>query len=193
MLFIPFLSYVVVSTFTPGPNNIMAMSNASQLGLKKTIPFIYGVSAGFFCIIIFSCYFNMALYEFIPNIKLGMNIFGSLYMLYLAIKIFRSNFQRKDESTYNNNSFWSGLLLQFINPKVILYGLTVVSTFITPYHYSNFRLIAYSVFLATVGFAGTFCWALFGSLFQQFLFKYEMTFNIVMSLLLVYSAISIFI
>jgi hypothetical protein len=35
--FAAFLSYVLVTTFTPGPNNIMSMSNASRYGFKKSI------------------------------------------------------------------------------------------------------------------------------------------------------------
>jgi cysteine/O-acetylserine efflux protein len=192
MSFIPFLSYVIVTTFTPGPNNIMAMSNASRMGLRRSVPFILGVGAGFLVIMLLSSYFNLVLYHFIPRIKVGMNILGCLYMLYLAVKVVRSNSQRRNDSASNNNSFFSGLLLQFINPKVILYGITVISTFITPYHYSNFTLVAYSVFLAFVGFVGTFSWALCGSLFQSFLLKYQKAFNIVMALLLVYSALSVF-
>jgi threonine/homoserine/homoserine lactone efflux protein len=29
------LSYVLVSTFTPGPNNIMSMTNGTNFGYKK--------------------------------------------------------------------------------------------------------------------------------------------------------------
>ncbi|HWJ02835.1 MAG TPA: lysine transporter LysE, partial [Verrucomicrobiae bacterium] len=34
--FAAFLSYVLVTSFTPGPNNIMSMSNASRYGFKKS-------------------------------------------------------------------------------------------------------------------------------------------------------------
>ncbi|MDD4708424.1 MAG: lysine transporter LysE, partial [Firmicutes bacterium] len=32
--FTAFISYVLVTTFTPGPNTIMSMSNASRYGFK---------------------------------------------------------------------------------------------------------------------------------------------------------------
>jgi threonine/homoserine/homoserine lactone efflux protein len=81
--------------------------------------------------------------------------------------------------------------MQFFNPKVILYGITVIATFIIPYYKSDFSLILFSLFLAFIGFVATLCWALFGALFQNFLTKYSKQFNIVMGLLLVYCAISI--
>lgn len=41
--FAAFISYALITTFTPGPNNIMSMSNASRYGFKKSIMFNVGV------------------------------------------------------------------------------------------------------------------------------------------------------
>lgn len=86
------------------------------------------------------------------------------------------------------NSFLSGMLLQFVNVKVILYGITALSSFVLPY-YQSFQTSAIAVFyLAFVGFAGTCCWALFGAVFERFFTKYNKTLNAIMALLLVYCA-----
>ncbi|MCP3764807.1 LysE family transporter [Domibacillus sp. A3M-37] len=187
-----FLLYVFVTTFTPGPNNIMAMLSANKYGFKKTIKFCLGVGTGFFVVMILCSYFNLLLKNTIPKIEFGMTIFGSIYMLYLAIKIIFSKEDNKENDHKNNNGFYTGMLLQFINPKVILYGITAISTFVIPFYSTNISLILYSLFLAFVGFAGTVCWSLFGSLFQKFLTRYKSHFNVVMALLLLYSAVSIF-
>ena len=42
-----FLSYAVVTAATPGPNNIMSMSNASRLGFRRSFPFNLGIWLGF--------------------------------------------------------------------------------------------------------------------------------------------------
>ncbi|MDM5154572.1 LysE family transporter [Bacillus sp. DX1.1] len=191
MPLLSFLLYVFVTSFTPGPNNIMAMLLANKYGLKKTIRFCFGVGAGFFVIMLLSSYFNLLLKNFIPKIEFIMTILGAIYMLYLAIKIITSKNNDKDNDGDKNNSFLTGMFLQFINPKGILYGITAISTFILPYHTSNFVLIFYSLFLAFVGFMSTFCWSVFGSIFQNFLSKYRSQFNVIMALLLIYSAVSI--
>jgi threonine/homoserine/homoserine lactone efflux protein len=191
MPILSFLLYVFVTSFTPGPNNIMAMLFANKYGLKKTIRFCLGVGAGFFVIMLLCSYFNLLLENFIPQIEFIMTILGAIYMLYLAIKIITSKNNDKDNDGDKNNSFLTGMLLQFINPKGILYGITAISTFILPYHTSNFSLLFYSLFLAFVGFMSTLCWSVFGSIFQTFLSKYRSQFNVIMALLLVYSAISI--
>lgn len=188
-----FLSYVFVTTFTPGPNNIMSMTNANQYGYKKTVKFNLGVFAGFVIIMLLCSYFDLILFNILPKIKLYTEILGALYMAYLAYKIIKSSDHTDDHDENQSNSFLSGLVLQFFNSKVILYGITVISSFIIPYYKSHLALIFFSLFLAFIGFAATSCWAIFGVLFQKFLSKYKKPFNIIMGLLLLYSAVSIFI
>jgi cysteine/O-acetylserine efflux protein len=186
-----FLSYVFVTTFTPGPNNIMAMTNGNRFGFKKAFKFVLGVGAGFAIIMLLCSYLNLLLFNLMPSISILMNVLGSAYMIYLAIKILKGNSNAKDSSSDNMNTFLTGMTMQFINPKVILYGITVTSGFIIPYYKSNIALFLFSIFLAFVGFLATSCWALFGALFQKFLSQYRKPFNILMASLLAYSAISI--
>ncbi|WP_326910234.1 LysE family transporter [Sedimentibacter sp. MB31-C6] len=189
-----FLSYVIVTTFTPGPNNIMSMSNSSRYGFKKSIFFNIGVFFGFFIIINLCNIFSMTLINLIPTIKPIMTFIGATYILWLAWKTFKSKPINDNNGTIKNhtNTFIYGLLLQFANPKVILYAITTVSTFIVPYYSSIFILLLFALFLSTMSFISTCCWALFGSIFQSFLAENVKIINIIMSLLLVYCAISLF-
>ncbi|MEK3854081.1 LysE family transporter [Cytobacillus sp. FSL H8-0458] len=191
MSLLSFFLYVFVTSFTPGPNNIMAMVFANRFGLRNTIRFCLGVSAGFFVIMILCSYFNLLLHQYIPRVELIMTIIGVIYMLFLAFKIMTSKSDDPNHNDGKHNGFVIGMLLQFINPKGILYGVTVISTFILPYHTSHTSLIFFSVLLAFVGFLSTFCWSVFGSIFQSFLAKYRNQFNVIMALLLVYSAGSV--
>lgn len=191
--FTAFLSYVLVTTFTPGPNNIMSMSNASRYGFKKSIFFNVGIFFGFFIIIALCSIFSVTLYRLIPSIKPIMTCIGAVYILWLAWKTYKSKSHSEGDSVKNTNTLLSGFLLQFVNPKVILYGITTVSTFIVPFYRSVYILASFSAILAFVGFVATCCWSLFGSLFQKFLKENNKIINIIMALLLVYCAVSLFI
>ncbi|MCM3590964.1 LysE family transporter [Brevibacillus borstelensis] len=190
MPFFSLLLYAFVSSFTPGPNNIMAMVFANKYGFKKTLRFCFGVGSGFFIIMLLCSYFDLLLKSFIPKMEWIMTVLGAIYMVYLAIKLIISK-QHENDNNGDQNSFITGMLLQFVNPKAILYGITIVSTFILPYHTSNLSLIGYSFFLAVIGFMGTISWSVFGSVFQRLLSKYRNQFQVVMALLLVFTAISI--
>ncbi|KOP68035.1 lysine transporter LysE [Bacillus sp. FJAT-18019] len=193
MFIIPLLTYAIVSSFTPGPNNIISMTNARSQGVRKTMRFIGGVAAGCMVIMLLWSYFNLVLNPFIPKINFMMNILGSLYMIYLAIKIMRSKPQDADRRDAGLCTFSFGFIFQFMNPKVILYGITAISSFVMPISTSHIQLLFYSLGLTIIGICANMTWALFGSLFKNWLSRYERPFNLVMGLLLIYSAVSIFV
>lgn len=186
-----FLLFVIISSFTPGPNNIMAMAFANKYGLKKTVSFCLGVGVGFFTITLLCSVFNIVLTSVMPKIEFPLTLLGVGYMLYLAYKILTSK-EGNDSTAKEHKSFFViAILLQFVNPKGILFGITVVTTFILPYYDSYLNYLLFSLFLGMVGVISTFSWSLFGSVFQSLLSQYRQPFNIVMAGLLVYSALSI--
>ncbi len=79
----------------------------------------------------------------------------------------------KENDTGMGNVFLTGLILQFINPKGVLMGVTVTATFIVPYSTSYLHYLSFSLLLGTVGFISTFSWNLLGSLFQKLLVRYD--------------------
>ncbi|MDM5239244.1 lysine transporter LysE [Bacillus cereus] len=186
-----FLLFVFISSFTPGPNNFLAMTYANQHGLKRSIQFCFGVAFGFFILTFLCSFFNIVLINILPIIELPLKILGVAYMLYLAFKILTSKGSTNSTKKNDNNLFTVGISLQFVNPKGILFGLTVVSTFILPYYQSYLSYVLFSLFLGIVGLMSTFSWSLFGSMFQKILLKHNQLFNIIMAILLVFSAISI--
>ncbi|WP_028778819.1 LysE family transporter [Shimazuella kribbensis] len=188
-----FLLYVIVTSFTPGPNNIMGMIFGNKYGIKKSIRFCLGVGTGYFFVMLACCYLNLFLQDIMPNVQFVLTILGGLYMLYLAYKIITSKATEEDKDRKQDRIYFTAILLQFINPKGILSGITVVTTFILPYYHSHLSLIFFAALIALFGFLATLSWSLFGSVFQTFLAKYRTPFNIVMALSLVLISIRIFI
>jgi len=186
----PFLAYVLLTTFTPGPNNIMAMSVAMRYGYNRTLRFLTGIFAGF-CIVMLACGFsNVILVRLIPQIKPWLNILGALYMVYLAVHILLSKPAADNSNENSSNSFQAGLNMQFLNLKVILYGVTVYSTFIVQIYQSPLVIALFAILLAFVGFLATSSWAISGNIFRGLFIKYNQTLNLLMSGLLIYTAIS---
>ena len=190
MNYTAFLSYIFLTAFTPGPNNITAMSNASKYGFKKGFRFNVGVLFGFLIVMSICAIFTSVLYEFIPQIKPVMLCVGAAYILWLAWTIWRDNPHDAKKRVIQTNSIVSGMVLQFVNVKVILYGITAISTFILPYYKGFGAVFPFVILLSIVGFAGNCCWALFGTIFEIFFSKHGKAMNLLMALLLVYCAVS---
>ena len=77
-----------------------------------------------------------------------------------------------------------------MNVKVILYGITSLSSFVLPHYDSAGMLVLFCVILSVTGFLCTLLWALFGAVFEKFFKKYSKVVNAVMALLLVYCAVT---
>ena len=189
MNLIAFGMYVIVTTFTPGPNNLMAMSNGLHTGFRRTIRFLIGVFAGFIVVMSVCAIANFAFMKLIPSVHMWLNWFGAAYMIYLAIHIMRSKPHQEQENEALN-TFQAGFLMQLINPKLILYGVTVFSNFIIPFYQTPSPLIIFSLFLSVVGLIATSCWAYFGVIFRTFFVKYDRLINLALGLLLIYTAIA---
>ncbi len=181
--------YVFVTTFTPGPNNVMAMTNSVRFGYRKTLGFLGGILTGFLLIMLLSGLLNVILVNLLPQMKVGLTVLGAIYMLYLAGHILFSKYEEGKDSE-SVTSFKAGFTLQFLNLKVILYGITVYSLFVVPAFPDALRASLFAPVLAGIGFIATSCWALGGYLFRDWLRRYSLGFNLVMAGLLIYSAIT---
>ena len=111
-------------TATPGPTNIMILSTVHNYGVKRALQFSFGSAFAFFLLLTLSVIFNSVLMTYLPKIVIVLQIVGAIYMLYLAYGIFRISADSKEQESFS--SFKSGFLLQFINPKSVLFALTVV-------------------------------------------------------------------
>ncbi len=188
--FYPFLAYVILTTFTPGPNNIMAMSNAVHAGYKRTLGFLTGIFIGFVIVMLLCGLLNVLLVNLLPQVKSWLNILGAAYMVYLAIHILLSKSPGDNSNHNSSNSFLAGLNMQFLNLKVILYGVTVYSTFIVQAYQNPIVIALFAPILAFVGFIATSAWAISGDMFRTLFLKYNTALNLVMSGLLIYTAIA---
>ena len=149
-----FLTYAVITAATPGPNNIMSMSNAGRLGFRRALPFNLGIWVGFTIVMVLCTLFCTALSALIPAIRLPMLVLGAAYMLYLAWGTFRSSDVIQED--HSREGFLSGLLLQFINPKIYLYCIMSMEAYILPYYGGQpVILFLFALLLAFIGFAFT--------------------------------------
>ena len=186
-----FLTYAFITAATPGPNNIMSMSNGSRLGFKGALPFNFGILAGFSAVMLLCTAFCTTLTNLIPAVKTPMLIAGAAYMLHLAWGTYRSSGVIEENNSYSG--FYAGMLLQFINPKIYIYGIMSMQAYILPFYAGEpLTLALFALLLAFIGFAFTLCWSAFGSAFRLIFSHHTKTVNTIMALLLVYCAASLF-
>lgn len=133
------------------------------------------------------------LFEFLPKIEPAMRYIGAGYILFLAWTVLRdSGAKKKGEKNFlRPDSVANGLIMQCVNVKVILYGITAFSTFILPFYEGITAITLFVLLLSGVGFAGTVSWAIFGSVFQKLFLERRQLINAILALALVYCALSL--
>ncbi len=189
---IPLISFVIITTFSPGPNNISSASMGITYGYKKTINFLLGVASGFFVVMISCAYLSSTILAVIPTSEKYLRWLGAIYIIWLAIGILRSNNSFQD-TKQPPKAFTKGFILQLFNPKVVVYGLTLFSTFLASISNQIDSLAIFATAFALTAFAATSTWALCGAIIKNKLRNESFRKNINMFLfcLLVYTAIDL--
>ncbi|NGM83837.1 LysE family transporter [Paenibacillus sp. 7124] len=186
-----FLLYCIIITITPGPTNIVILSTVHNFGTKKAMEYTYGATIAFGLLLVISAMVNTMLITVMPKILIVMQIIGSFYMFYLAYQIYKMDTSKP--TVNQTGTFMSGFLMQFLNPKVVLFTMTVIPSFILPY-YTAMPAVTISVITITlIGFLAFITWVLFGTIFKVVLQKHTRAVNVMMALFLAYAAVMIWI
>ena len=184
----------IVAAYTPGPNNVIASYSGFNFGIKKTLPHIFGVALGFTFLIFLLTIGLVNVFKIFPIIQVSLKYLGSIFLVYLAYKIY---FSKIDSGKKNENpvKFIETFLFQFLNPKGVLIGIIIVSTYVE--HGENYLRYATQVILFAflVSLSSITFWTFVGKYLRKFATneKFIKYFNCVMSLLLILSIITFYI
>jgi cysteine/O-acetylserine efflux protein len=189
---LPIISYILISSFTPGPSNISSASLAVMHGYKNTLRYQAGLAAGVFLLMFLCGLLSTTIVKIFPTFEPIMRYVGAVYILYLAVGILKASyaFTEKDSKPLG---FAHGLLLQILNPKLFVYAFTLFSAFLSTMTRNITTLVLVVTLLAMVAFCAASTWALFGTAIKTQLQhpRLKTVVNIILSLSLVYTAISL--
>ena len=192
--FLSMALFWIVAAYTPGPNNVVASYSGFNFGIKKTIPHIFGVTFGFTSVVFALTIGLVNVFKIFPIIQVSLKYLGSIFLVYLAYKIY---FSKIDSEKKNENpvKFIETFLFQFLNPKGVLIGIIIVSTYVE--HGENYLKYATQVILFAflVSLSSITFWTFVGKYLRKFATneKFIKYFNCVMSLLLILSIITFYI
>ena len=177
-----FFVYAIVNAFTPGPGNILALNAATNYGWRKGKSLFWGIFAGYYVVQIVCAVFVYGVGAFLPDALQVMKYVGAAYILWLAIHIATS--MPEIGEGQGSASFMKGFLLQFVNIKIYMFGITALTGFVTPYSKALWTLMGFELLIATIGTIATSTWIGAGLLMQKFYVEYYRIINIILALTL---------
>jgi threonine/homoserine/homoserine lactone efflux protein len=185
------VAFALVTSFTPGPNNIMLTASGVNFGFGRSIPHMLGVEVGFVVLLFAAGCGLSSLLVAAPELQIILKIAGALYMLWLSWKV--ANAGRSDNPASGRAqpmTFLQGVAFQWVNPKAVLIALGAAALYIRPEHATGDLAILVAVF-ATSTILSVVAWTCGGVALRGLLgdARRARIFNIVMALLLAASIV----
>jgi threonine/homoserine/homoserine lactone efflux protein len=122
------VAFSVVSSGTPGPNNLVLWASGARFGLRRTLPHAIGTALGIGAMAAAVALGLGALVAAVPAAQLALRVAGSLYLLYLAYRIAASGALRRPEVA-RPLGLGQAAAFQCLNPKAWIFALAAVSAF----------------------------------------------------------------
>ena len=135
--FFYFLTASILLTLAPGPDNLYLLTKSLSDGAKSGVILAAGLASG----IIFHTFLVMVgVAAFIQNSSTAfiiLKIFGATYLIFLAFKSFQSaragkkiSMKKSDAKISFINLYRRGILMNVLNPKVLLFFLAFLPQFV---------------------------------------------------------------
>jgi threonine/homoserine/homoserine lactone efflux protein len=190
-LWLSLIIFAMVSTITPGPNNIMIMTSGLNYGIRRSLPHWFGIFLGFPIMTMgVGLGLGQAFVQW-PWLHSVIKVLGISYLLFLAYKIAITKTQSQQSKNSQPLTFMQAALFQWVNPKAWVMAIGALATFTTLEWSMVQQALLISLAFIMVGIPSTGLWLFAGRLLQKLLKQpaYQRAFNYTMALLLVLSLI----
>lgn len=187
-----FLLYVFLNAFTPGPGNLLALNTVTTYGKRRGRPLFFGILTGYYVVQILCAIFVFGVSAFLPSFLGVLRYIGAAYILWLAWHIASS--KPETDSDGKSASFLKGFLLQLVNVKIWMFGISALSGYIAPVDSSFPALLLAELFIATIGSLATITWITVGDRIKDVYRRHFRLINVILAFVLlecVYSILTV--
>jgi threonine/homoserine/homoserine lactone efflux protein len=183
------LVFVVVTLFTPGPNNAMLMATGLNFGFRRGLPHLLGVALGFAVMVLAVGLGLGALFRAYPAVYLILKYAGAAYLLYLAWQIASAGPVADGGKEHGRPiSFLEAAAFQWLNPKGWVMAVGAASAYAAVAAFP-LNMLLISFLFGSLGMLSSATWLGFGTGLKRLLAspRAVRALNVAMALLLVAS------
>jgi threonine/homoserine/homoserine lactone efflux protein len=180
---IAFVVFAFATSITPGPNNVMLTATGANVGIRRGMPHLLGISVGFALMqLVFIGGVGTALTS-IPELLSALKFAGIAVLLWLSWKIATAG--RAGDVRERPIGFFGAVLFQWVNPKAWLICAGAVS-FLQADAAPIVQAAIFGAIWFVTGIPCMLVWLGFGAAMQYFLRtdRALRIFNVAMGLLL---------
>jgi threonine/homoserine/homoserine lactone efflux protein len=188
-LLISFAGFALVSSITPGPNNLMLMASGANFGFRRTVPHMLGIGIGFSLMVLLVGVGLVGVFEAFPRVHVVLKVAGAVYLLWLAWKIATAAAPGEGRSGGRPMTFAEAALFQWVNPKAWAMALTAVTLYVPDRSFGAVVVIA--AIFGAINLPSVSLWTVLGQGVRKFLAnrRWLRLFNGAMAILLILSVV----
>jgi threonine/homoserine/homoserine lactone efflux protein len=166
-LVVAFSLFALVSSITPGPNNLMLMASGANFGFRRTVPHMLGIGVGFVVMVILVGVGLVGLFEAYPVSYEVLRVLSIGYLMFLAWKIATAAPPEAGKPGGRPFSFLQAALFQWVNPKAWAMALTAVTVYAPSRGIESVLLVA--AIFGVINLPSVSCWTVLGQRVQPLL------------------------
>lgn len=121
--------YALVSSITPGPNNLMLLASGVNFGFRRTVPHMLGVSLGHSFMVVVVGLGLAGLFTAVPWARAVLTALSVAYLLWLAWKIAHAAPPEPGAARGKPFTFLQAAAFQWVNPKAWTMALTAIALY----------------------------------------------------------------
>jgi threonine/homoserine/homoserine lactone efflux protein len=122
----------ILGATSPGPSLAVVLRNTMIGGRSRGLACAVGHGLGFGFYAVTVVFGLVVIMENNPDIFTLMQIIGGLFLLYLGIGMIRSEAKVIVQSEGKREGFFEGFFIAFLNPKIAVFMLAVLSSVLDP-------------------------------------------------------------
>lgn len=126
---LPFLFFAFVASITPGPTNILILTNSQRYGARATLPAIAGACFAASAIVLICSVGPGEALRHAPWLARLMALAGALWLTWMSWQLFTSPAATLAGDATRPFSARAAAALQLINPKTWMMAMAVVTVF----------------------------------------------------------------
>lgn len=178
--------FALAASATPGPVNIIGAMTGARYGAARALAFVTGATASFLVLFLAFGTGMLAGTGWILALARPMTLIGSAYLLWMAWGLARDDGTLERQDLELAPGFWSGALVQGLNPKAWLAVFSSLSAFVLPLADRATGLAVFAMLFGGICWASLAVWAWGGARVQH---RHMRVFNRVMAGALVISVL----
>ena len=182
------------ASFTPGPNTTLSTALAANQGLRSALRFILAVPVGW-GLLLSLCMAGLGhLVLAIPALRWVITISGTLYLLWMAYRLWGTRELSNANEARLTITFFQGVGVQFLNIKAWMLALSIVAGWVAGKEDALARSLVLLPIMMGFGLVSNLTYAVMGSLLRQWLAQgiRLLVFNRCMAAALIFTAIWMF-